>query len=177
MLLLQILATEFLQANVHNNNTPKYRVFDWDIPPWIAEAYKQIGVFGFGAACSQLITDIGKYSIGRLRPHFFSVSGEYITLFTSTIIFTNCKEKQLLKTLIILSGDFIAHKGIYVLHYSCNLPLSNIRHVYKENRYQEFNNNELINGCCRIKFIVHDTLNRWQLSIDLIKNLLVIFLI
>lgn len=68
-----ILATEFLQANVHNNNTPKYRVFDWDIPPWIAEAYKQIGVFGFGAACSQLITDIGKYSIGRLRPHFFSV--------------------------------------------------------------------------------------------------------
>lgn len=40
---------------------------------WVINAYKQIGVFGFGAACSQLTTDIAKYSIGRLRPHFFSV--------------------------------------------------------------------------------------------------------
>lgn len=37
-------------------------------------AYKQIMVFGFGAAVSQLTTDIAKYTIGRLRPHFFSVS-------------------------------------------------------------------------------------------------------
>jgi len=27
----------------------------------------------FGAASSQLITDVGKYSVGRLRPHFFDV--------------------------------------------------------------------------------------------------------
>lgn len=33
-----------------------------------------MGLFLFGAACSQLTTDIAKYSIGRLRPHFISVS-------------------------------------------------------------------------------------------------------
>ncbi|KAK3925438.1 Putative phosphatidate phosphatase [Frankliniella fusca] len=43
------------------------------IPPWVCNSYKVIGVFGFGAASSQLTTDIAKYTIGRLRPHFISV--------------------------------------------------------------------------------------------------------
>lgn len=43
------------------------------IPSWIWNSYKVIGVFGFGAASSQLTTDIAKYSIGRLRPHFIDV--------------------------------------------------------------------------------------------------------
>lgn len=33
----------------------------------------QVGVFLFGAACNVLATDIGKYTIGRLRPHFMTV--------------------------------------------------------------------------------------------------------
>lgn len=33
-----------------------------------------IGVFLFGCACQQLTTDVAKYTIGRLRPHFFDVS-------------------------------------------------------------------------------------------------------
>lgn len=33
----------------------------------------QIGVFGFGAACTVLTTDIAKYTIGRLRPHFMKI--------------------------------------------------------------------------------------------------------
>ena len=32
-----------------------------------------IGVFLFGCAVQQTITNIGKYSIGRLRPHFIDV--------------------------------------------------------------------------------------------------------
>lgn len=56
------------------NNISTLRIFDWDIPAWVLNSYKYIGIFGFGAACSQLTTDIAKYSIGRLRPHFFSVS-------------------------------------------------------------------------------------------------------
>jgi phosphatidate phosphatase len=36
-------------------------------------SYKFIGILAFGAACSQLTTDIAKYTIGRLRPHFISV--------------------------------------------------------------------------------------------------------
>ncbi|CAF4914878.1 unnamed protein product [Pieris macdunnoughi] len=42
-----------------------------EIPAWVWEAYRVIGVFLFGCACQQLTTDVAKYTIGRLRPHFF----------------------------------------------------------------------------------------------------------
>ncbi|XP_013193535.1 putative phosphatidate phosphatase [Amyelois transitella] len=48
-------------------------IFGVNIPAWAWEAYKVIGVFLFGCACQQLTTDIAKYTIGRLRPHFFDV--------------------------------------------------------------------------------------------------------
>ncbi|XP_069780471.1 phospholipid phosphatase 1 isoform X6 [Narcine bancroftii] len=40
---------------------------------YIATVYKAVGTFLFGAAASQSLTDIAKYSIGRLRPHFIDV--------------------------------------------------------------------------------------------------------
>ncbi|PRD35084.1 UNVERIFIED_CONTAM: wun [Trichonephila clavipes] len=43
------------------------------IPHVIWSIYKRIGIFLFGACMSQLTTDIAKYSIGRLRPHFLSI--------------------------------------------------------------------------------------------------------
>ncbi|CAD6998617.1 unnamed protein product [Ceratitis capitata] len=55
-------------------STRRYVFMDYEIPVWMVESYKSIGAFGFGAAVCQLITDIAKYSIGRLRPHFFAVS-------------------------------------------------------------------------------------------------------
>ncbi|XP_028457193.1 phospholipid phosphatase 1 isoform X1 [Perca flavescens] len=62
---------------------------------YISCVYKAIGTFLFGAAMSQSLTDIAKYSIGRLRPHFLDVckpdwklincsSGAYIEDFTCT---------------------------------------------------------------------------------------------
>ena len=39
----------------------------WEIPSVAAESFHLIAIFLFGAACSQLTTDIGKYTIGRLR--------------------------------------------------------------------------------------------------------------
>ncbi|XP_036450983.1 phospholipid phosphatase 1 isoform X1 [Colossoma macropomum] len=62
---------------------------------YVACVYKAIGTFLFGAAMSQSLTDIAKYSIGRLRPHFLYVcrpdwklincsSGAYIENFTCT---------------------------------------------------------------------------------------------
>lgn len=62
---------------------------------YVACIYKAIGTFLFGAAMSQSLTDIGKYSIGRLRPHFLNVckpdwksincsNGAYIENFTCT---------------------------------------------------------------------------------------------
>lgn len=40
---------------------------------YIATVYKAVGAFLFGASASQSLTDIAKYSIGRLRPHFLAV--------------------------------------------------------------------------------------------------------
>ncbi|KAM6975999.1 phospholipid phosphatase 1 isoform 2-T2 [Tautogolabrus adspersus] len=62
---------------------------------YLSSVYKAIGTFLFGAAMSQSLTDIAKYSIGRLRPHFLDVckpdwkkincsSGAYIEDFTCT---------------------------------------------------------------------------------------------
>ena len=62
---------------------------------YMACLYKAIGTFLFGAAMSQSLTDIAKYSIGRLRPHFLDVCkpdwkqinctvGDYIEDFTCT---------------------------------------------------------------------------------------------
>ncbi|KAK7889314.1 hypothetical protein WMY93_024874 [Mugilogobius chulae] len=41
--------------------------------PYVAALYKQMGVFIFGCAISQSITDIAKVSVGRMRPHFLDV--------------------------------------------------------------------------------------------------------
>ncbi|KAK4311591.1 hypothetical protein Pmani_016919 [Petrolisthes manimaculis] len=43
------------------------------LPPFIWAWYSTIGTFLFGCACSQLLTDVAKYSIGRLRPHFLDI--------------------------------------------------------------------------------------------------------
>ncbi|XP_045695821.1 phospholipid phosphatase 1 isoform X2 [Phyllostomus hastatus] len=40
---------------------------------YVATVYKAVGTFLFGAAASQSLTDIAKYSVGRLRPHFLDV--------------------------------------------------------------------------------------------------------
>ncbi|KAF0034036.1 hypothetical protein F2P81_014102 [Scophthalmus maximus] len=40
---------------------------------YVACVYKAVGSFVFGAAASQSLTDIAKYSIGRLRPNFLAV--------------------------------------------------------------------------------------------------------
>lgn len=92
-----ILITESVQSKLNKGRSKQLRVGSWDIPPWIVSSYRQIGIFGFGAACSQLTTDIAKYSIGRLRPHFMTLCqplingkncsdpsnlGRYIELFT-----------------------------------------------------------------------------------------------
>ncbi|XP_064476569.1 putative phosphatidate phosphatase isoform X2 [Ornithodoros turicata] len=45
----------------------------WPVPASVQVLYQVFGSFFFGACVSQLITDIAKYSIGRLRPHFFDL--------------------------------------------------------------------------------------------------------
>lgn len=66
----QMLLIEYL--NRPNDNREVY-FLGMRIPNWIYNVYCMIGMFAFGAACSQLTTDVMKYTIGRLRPHFITV--------------------------------------------------------------------------------------------------------
>lgn len=76
------MTTEIVQAKVNKSSSKKkLRLCSWEVPTWLTNSYVQIGFFGFGAAVSQLSTDVGKYSIGRLRPHFFSVSYNSYTVY------------------------------------------------------------------------------------------------
>uniref|UniRef100_A0A182RUT8 Phosphatidic acid phosphatase type 2/haloperoxidase domain-containing protein n=1 Tax=Anopheles funestus TaxID=62324 RepID=A0A182RUT8_ANOFN len=96
-----IIITELCRAKMKNtSDILPLKVWNTDIPFWIVQSYKSVGMFGFGAAVSQLLTDVGKYTIGRLRPHFFDVckprmpdgttcadainQGRYVTDFTCT---------------------------------------------------------------------------------------------
>lgn len=74
----QILIVELvLSRQSSSEGVRRYVFMQHEIPDWLVECYKKIGIFAFGAAVSQLTTDIAKYSIGRLRPHFIAVSAEH----------------------------------------------------------------------------------------------------
>jgi len=62
-LCLQILLIEGYRA--HKEEKPLYL--------YAAACYKILIPFMFGAAVTQLTTDIAKYTVGRLRPHFLTV--------------------------------------------------------------------------------------------------------
>lgn len=66
-----IIVGEYIHLRHWNGDT--YTLFGYSIPPWVWSAYGKVGVFGFGAATTVFITDIAKYTIGRLRPHFMAV--------------------------------------------------------------------------------------------------------
>ncbi|XP_015428730.1 PREDICTED: putative phosphatidate phosphatase [Dufourea novaeangliae] len=67
-----MILCEFLHARNCTGESSKL-LFGYNILPWIWNAYKKIGIFGFGAATTVFITDVGKYTIGRLRPHFMTL--------------------------------------------------------------------------------------------------------
>jgi len=49
-------------------------------PPWIAvEIYRHFGYFALGALGCLLFTEIAKYTIGRLRPHFLTLCQPVLT--------------------------------------------------------------------------------------------------
>ena len=51
----------------------RYTVFKRPVHPFFVEVYKTVGPFLFAVAVTQVSTDIVKYSVGRLRPHFITV--------------------------------------------------------------------------------------------------------
>ncbi|CRL03835.1 CLUMA_CG016425, isoform A [Clunio marinus] len=71
--IVTIILIEIIRGRLNMNEESKRIIYSWNVPSTVQNLYKYIGIFLFGAACCQLITDIGKYSIGRFRPHFFYV--------------------------------------------------------------------------------------------------------
>lgn len=72
-----IIITEvvrFFYAKKVDVEPPPYRMSSTcSIPHYVICFYKIIGIFLFGCAISQSVTNIGKFTIGRLRPHFLDV--------------------------------------------------------------------------------------------------------
>lgn len=69
---LAIILTEYFRAR-RKGDSRRFQIFELSIPDWITNSYNNIGIFGFGAAATQLVVDIAKYQIGRFRPHFLDV--------------------------------------------------------------------------------------------------------
>ncbi|XP_071118611.1 phospholipid phosphatase 1-like [Haliotis cracherodii] len=73
---LPILCILVIEA-LHEKKTSCFGIVSTDpnehTKSYFEKCYKIIIVFIFGSAVTQLLTEIGKFSIGRLRPHFFAV--------------------------------------------------------------------------------------------------------
>ncbi|XP_062854937.1 phospholipid phosphatase 1 [Trichomycterus rosablanca] len=70
--LIVIVGVEFLSIYIRSRST--------FVNHYIGPVYKAVGSFVFGAAVSQSMTDIAKYTIGRLRPHFLTVCKPNLSL-------------------------------------------------------------------------------------------------
>lgn len=71
--IVTMIITELLHSHLPTYNKKYFNLFGNRVPSWAWSCYSNIIVFGFGAASSQLLTDIGKYLVGRLRPHFYEI--------------------------------------------------------------------------------------------------------
>ena len=85
LLLIQILAIEALLTKTHKDVILPKDVLSSKSRTYVERCYRIIKVFLFGCAATQFLTEIGKYSVGRLRPHFFDVCKPNITTCTSAL--------------------------------------------------------------------------------------------
>jgi phosphatidate phosphatase len=68
-----IIIAEIVRWNLHMDIEKEMELFGRNIPIWVQNLYKYIGIFLFGVVCNQMITNLGKHVVGRLRPHFISL--------------------------------------------------------------------------------------------------------
>ncbi|XP_023171534.1 putative phosphatidate phosphatase isoform X2 [Drosophila hydei] len=72
-----ILLVEFYRAQDwsrhHNQPGSGYYLCHMELPHWAVDSYRMISTLFFGLAVEQMTTDLAKYTIGRLRPHFFTL--------------------------------------------------------------------------------------------------------
>ena len=72
--ILFILVVETLRSSAEQGRRRPDPIPGQKHPPWIAvEIYRHFGYFALGACGCLLFTEIAKYTIGRLRPHFLTL--------------------------------------------------------------------------------------------------------
>ena len=74
---LQVFSGEFfrftLSKSPYNDYETRYELLGVKIPPFLSSAVRINALFAYGALITVSITDITKFSVGRLRPHFLDV--------------------------------------------------------------------------------------------------------
>lgn len=113
-------------------------LFKWKVPPSLQALYVLVGVFLMGAATSQLLTDIAKYTIGRLRPHFFDLCQPhnlkvlcakpyaYVENFTCSSNATDHQLKEMRLSFMSGHSSFSAYTMLYtVLYIHARMPWRN----------------------------------------------------
>lgn len=117
---------------------------------YIVCVYKAVGCFVFGAALSQSLTDIAKYTIGRLRPHFLSVckphwslvdcSSGYIQNFTCTgdphVTNEGRRVKRTSFSDVLMQYHFVLSSALFDLEY----------------KIMQFTNNDVQSSTYRLSF-------------------------
>jgi len=103
----QIIIVEYLHERfphfLSGEKVPGFQLtLAHSLPRFVVNCYKLIGTFLFGAAVNQSVTDICKFSVGRLRPHFLDVCRPNIS---ASICDTN-----------------VAGVYVYVDNFTCTLP-------------------------------------------------------
>ncbi|XP_055345757.1 phospholipid phosphatase 2-like [Paramacrobiotus metropolitanus] len=62
-----------LSKSPYNDYETRYELLGLKIPPFLSSAIRINALYAYGALICVSITDITKYAVGRLRPHFISV--------------------------------------------------------------------------------------------------------
>lgn len=97
------------------STNPSFKICNYLIPNWLASACSKIGVFYFGAALTEITTEVTKCQIGQLRPYFlhlcipdvdYKLQHLFIQKFNCTSNLANPKnlrnpQKSFLGTLVI----------------------------------------------------------------------------
>lgn len=78
-----ILIIELIDSKFNKNHIKrKLTIGEWKVPLWLQNSYRHIGFFIFGALCAQMTTHMMKFSMGRLRPHFFDLCKPSVDCFS-----------------------------------------------------------------------------------------------
>ncbi|SPP76338.1 putative phosphatidate phosphatase [Drosophila guanche] len=77
--LLVLLLVEYVRHMRAGELSTTVHLLGWRMSTWYVELFRQAAYFSFGLLLTFDATEVGKYTIGRLRPHFLAVCQPQLT--------------------------------------------------------------------------------------------------